>query len=182
MTLAAILIALTALFALWRARLSFVSQDPAEYSATGPGFDITQHFRGPITCEGMIFGPTGRMTSRFVADMEGSWNGESGSLKEYFTYATGAKQMREWHLSMGENGYFTATADDVIGVAQGRQSGATVRMKYRLKLDEDAGGHVLDVTDWMYLMENGVIMNRSEMRKFGFKVAELVATIRPEAA
>jgi len=29
-------------------------------------------------------------------------------------------------------------------------------------------------------MENGTIMNRSEMRKFGVKVAELVATIRPK--
>ena len=30
----------------------------------------------------------------------------------------------------------------------------------------------------MYLTETGVIMNRSEMRKFGIKVAELVATMR----
>jgi hypothetical protein len=31
----------------------------------------------------------------------------------------------------------------------------------------------------MYLMENGAIMNRSQFRKFGIKVAELVATMRP---
>ena len=55
-------------------------------------------------------------------------------------------------------------------------------LKYRIRLAKDAGGHVLDVTDWMYLTDNGVIMNRSEMRKYGLKVAELVATIRPEAA
>jgi hypothetical protein len=36
----------------------------------------------------------------------------------------------------------------------------------------------LDVTDWMYLMKNGTIMNRSQFRKFGITVAELVATIR----
>ena len=28
-------------------------------------------------------------------------------------------------------------------------------------------------------MENGVIINRSQFRKFGIKVAELVATMRP---
>ncbi len=50
---------------------------------------------------------------------------------------------------------------------------------YRIRLAEDAGGHELDVTDWMYLMENGTIMNRSQFRKFGIKVAELVATMRP---
>jgi len=29
------------------------------------------------------------------------------------------------------------------------------------------------------MLENGTIVNRSQMRKFGIKVAELVATIRP---
>ena len=47
---------------------------------------------------------------------------------------------------------------------------------------ESTGGHVLGVTDWMYLMENGTIMNRSQFRKYGIKVAELVATMRPKEA
>ena len=47
-------------------------------------------------------------------------------------------------------------------------------------LPKDSGGHTLDVTDWLYLAENGAILNRSEMRKFGIKVAELVATMRPD--
>jgi len=34
------------------------------------------------------------------------------------------------------------------------------------------------VTDWMYLAPNGVVVNRSQFRKFGIKVAELVATMR----
>ena len=46
-------------------------------------------------------------------------------------------------------------------------------------LPEESGGHTLDVTDWLYRTENGIIMNKSEMRKFGIKVAELVATMRP---
>lgn len=184
MTLALAILILLAVFglAVYRIRLSFVSQQPQDYAGTAPGFDITKQFSGPLTCEGMIFGPTGRMSGRFVADFDGSWNGSQGRLTEYFTYASGATQRREWHLTMGENGNFTATADDVIGVAHGWQSGATVKMKYRLRLDEDAGGHVLDVTDWMYLLDDGRMMNKSEMRKFGVKVAELIATMHPRAA
>ena len=41
---------------------------------------------------------------------------------------------------------------------------------------------MLKVTDWMYLMENGTIMNRSQFTKFGIKVAELVATMRKKDA
>lgn len=51
-------------------------------------------------------------------------------------------------------------------------------MLYRLKLPEDAGGHVLKTVDWMYLAPDGTIINRSQFRKFGIKVAELVATMR----
>ena len=110
--------------------------------------------------------------------MRGQWQGDSGTLSEDFTYADGSTQARLWTLTMGEGGAFTATAPDIEGLARGQQSGATVRMTYRLRLPADAGGHVLDVTDWLYLMPNGAIMNKSEMRKFGVKVAELVATIR----
>ncbi|TVR45575.1 MAG: DUF3833 family protein, partial [Rhodobacteraceae bacterium] len=33
-------------------------------------------------------------------------------------------------------------------------------------------------TDWMYLVDDKTIVNRSQFRKFGIKVAELVATMR----
>ena len=158
---------------------SFAAQDPQSYAATEPAFDIRAILNGPIQSEGVIFGPTGAATSRFVAQMRGSWQGDAGTLSEDFTYADGSTQARLWTLKMGEGGTFTATAPDIEGLAQGQQSGSTVRMTYRLRLPAEAGCHVLDVTDWLYLMPNGVIMNKSEMRKFGIKVAELVATMRP---
>ncbi|SMX44772.1 DUF3833 domain-containing protein [Actibacterium lipolyticum] len=162
--------------------LSFSAQTPQDYSGTAPGFDIRTHLAGPLKSEGVIFGPTGRVAGRFIADMNGDWNGDTGTLSENFRYATGGQQNRQWRITMGEAGAFTATADDVIGIAHGQHAGATVRMTYRLKLDQDAGGHVLNVVDWLYLMEDGSIMNKSEMRKFGIKVAELIATMRPAHA
>ncbi len=164
-------------------RPGFRSQKPSDYAATGPEFDIRRHLSGAMISEGVIYGPMGRVVSRFIADMTGTWEGDHGTLAEDFRYAGGGTQARLWTLTMGANGSFTATAPDIIGTATGQQSGATVRLSYRIRLPEDAGGHVLDVTDWMYLMENGTILNRSEMRKFGLRVGELVATIRPlEAA
>jgi len=64
----------------------------------------------------------------------------------------------------------------------GAQVGSAVRLNYNIQLTEDAGGHVLSTTDWMYLAPNGNIVNRSQFRKFGVKVAELVATMRPKNA
>ena len=160
------------------ARWSFKAQQPADYATGGPQFDIRQHLQGPILCEGVIYGPTGRVTSRFVADFDARWEGNTGVMKETFRYDSGRVQDREWRLTLGNDGSIKAEAPDVIGAGRGKQQGAAVQLNYKIKLSDDAGGHVLDTTDWMYLVENGSIMNRSQFRKFGFKVAELVATMR----
>ncbi|MCX7286798.1 MAG: DUF3833 domain-containing protein [Rhodobacterales bacterium] len=157
---------------------SFQAQTPADYAGLGPQFDLRQHLSGPLQCEGMIYGPTGRVTTRFVADMDGKWEGNVGTLSEVFRYDSGTVQHRAWTLALGNAGNITATAADVVGLGEGHVEGPGVVLRYRIRLTPEAGGHVLDVTDWMYLMENGTIMNRSQFRKFGIKVAELVATMR----
>ena len=164
---------------IWRPGLGFRAQSPRDYAGTTPAFDLAQHLSGPMLAEGVIYGPTGRVISRFVAQMEGMWDGPNGTLAEQFQYASGTTQVREWRLQLGENGAFTGAADDIIGQMRGQISGAAVQLQYRLRLPPSGGGHVVDVTDWMYLMDNGTIMNRAQMRKFGVKVAEMVATFRP---
>lgn len=162
--------------------VSFWAQKPEDYAGAGPEFDMRTHLNGPISCEGVIFGPMGRVTSRFVADFEASWQGNVGVMKEHFTYDSGRTQAREWRLKVGNDGRIRAEADDVIGAGTGVQTGGAVLLNYRIKLDADAGGHILDTTDWMYMTPNGTIMNRSQFRKYGIKVAELVATMRPKEA
>jgi len=162
--------------------LSFRAQSPSDYTDTGPAFSLKTHLSGEILSEGLIYGPTGKMTNSFVARMVGEWAGDTGTLSEEFTYSNGKQQSRKWFLKLGEGNSFTATADDIVGEARGTVSGSTIKMEYKIVLPEDAGGHTLSATDWLYLTENGVIMNKSEMRKFGIKVAELIATMRPDPA
>ncbi|MCL4186363.1 MAG: DUF3833 family protein [Rhodobacteraceae bacterium] len=162
----------------WSRYMGFRGQEPEDYAGKGPAFDLRRHLDGPILCEGVIYGPTGRVTSRFVAEMEARWEGSTGIMTERFRYDSGARQDRRWRLAIGVDGAIRAEADDIVGVGRGVQKGPAVRLSYRIRLPEDAGGHVLDTTDWMYLMENGAIINRSQFRKFGIKVAELVATMR----
>lgn len=158
---------------------SFPAQRPGDYAQTGPAFDPVRVLNGSIDSEGVIFGPTGRAVSRFVMRMEGRWSGGTGILTEDFTYDSGRSQHREWRLSLRPDGKLSAEADDIVGTGEGLIAGATLRLSYRLKLPEDAGGHVLDVIDWLYLMQDGTIMNRSQMGRFGVPLAELIATMRP---
>jgi hypothetical protein len=158
---------------------AFRGQSPADYAQTGPAFDLKTHLSGQILSEGLIYGPNGKMTNSFVAQMEGTWEGDTGTLREVFKYSNGKEQIRQWQLVLGPDNTFTATAPDIVGVGQGVVSGSTVKLTYTIVLPPEAGGHALQAVDWMYLTENGTIMNKSEMRKYGLKVAELLATMRP---
>ena len=159
--------------------LDFPAQSPEDYTDNTPDFDIREHLNGHIACEGIIYGPTGRVSSRFVAEFFAEWDGNEGRMREHFRYDSGVEQDREWRLSLSESGRIRADAADLVGVGSGQQMGSGVCLNYTIKLPESAGGHALDVVDWMYLVENGTIINRSQFRKFGIKVAELVATMRP---
>lgn len=158
--------------------LDFPAQSPSDYQGSEMQFDLRSHLSGPIECEGVIYGPLGRVTSRFTGRFNATWDGNQGRMTEEFHYDSGTVQHREWYLTLGNDGNIRAEASDVIGTGSGTQVGSAVQLKYRIKLPDSAGGHVLDTIDWMYLAPNGAIVNRSQFRKFGFKVAELVATMR----
>ena len=168
-----------ALILLRRRFAEFPGQTAEDYDDAPTIFDLKEHLQGKMICEGVIYGPLGRVTSSFVADFDVSWEGNTGVMAERFTYNDGSTQDRAWKIRLRDDDTFALTADDVEGEGQGIASGFAVQMKYRIRLPEASGGHVLDTVDWMYLAPNGTIMNRSQFRKFGFRVAELVATIRP---
>ena len=127
-------LAVLALIAVKTRLLSFRAQSPSDYAGTGPDFSLKDNLNGEILSEGLIYGPTGKMSNSFVARMIGEWTGNSGTLTEYFTYSNGKQMTRKWYLTMGTGNSFTATADDIVGdvVANG-------------EILPDWGLHLLDV-------------------------------------
>lgn len=172
----------TLVWGLRRFTADFPAQRPADYADDYKVLDMKTDLNGEMVCEGVIFGPMGRVTSSFVADFNVTWDGDTARVEEHFVYDDSSTQDREWTLKLGTNGTFTATAPDVPGVGKGRYSGSTIQIRYPIKLPQDVGGHTLQTVDWIYLTGQGTLINRSQFRKFGIKVAELVATIRKRDA
>jgi hypothetical protein len=165
-----------------RQMAAFHAQSPADYSDDYTVLDMKKHLNGEMICEGVIFGPLGRVTSSFVADFDVTWTGDTAVINEHFVYDDTSTQDRTWTITLGSNGAFTATAPDVPGIGRGQQSGSTIQIRYPIKLPADVGGHTLQTVDWIYLTTGGTMINRSQFRKFGVKVAELVATIRKKGS
>ena len=114
--------------------------------------------------------------------MTGRWSGPKGTLTEHFTYSDGTETEREWRIAFADGGCFRATAHDVVGEAVGRQAGNAAVMRYRLRIPRGRHGIVIAMEDWLFLMPDGVLLNRTRMSKFGLKVGELVVAFRKAAA
>jgi hypothetical protein len=102
-----------------------------------------------------------------------TWNGDEGVLDEDFTYSDGTKQKRVWRLKKQATGRFTGRADDVVGEAVGESVGNAFHWTYTLNLPVDQRVFEVQFDDWMYLMNEKVMLNKAEMRKFGVRLGEV---------
>ncbi len=148
------------------------------YAAGMPLLDLRDYLSGPLTASGIYLGLSGRVERRFTIAMTGQWSGRHGKLDERFRYDDGETGERCWELEFAGNGNFRATAQDVVGTANGAQRGNAATMQYRLRLPRKAGEIVVGFEDWFYLIDDGTLINRARMTKFGFKVGEVVALFR----
>lgn len=150
-----------------------------DYADNKPTMDIREYFNGAVEAWGVVYSLSGKADLHFYATMEGSWNGNSGTLKEHFTYSDGRIDERTWKLTMIDDHNFTATAGDIIGTAKGSQHGNAVNMRYVLDAKRSSGGTIkLSMDDWMWRVDEKTIINRIKMKKFGLSVGELVVTMR----
>jgi hypothetical protein len=140
---------------------------PSHYAAEKPLLDVQTYFNGTLDAHGMFQDRFGKVVKRFVVVMRCTWNGDVGTLDEDFTYSDGTRQKRVWTLQKTGQGTFTATAPDVVGTAEGIVAGNALRWKYVLSLP--VGERIIDVSmdDWMFLIDDRVMLNRTAMSKLG---------------
>jgi Protein of unknown function (DUF3833) len=72
-----------------------------------------------------------------------------------------------------DDGLSLDRADDVVAEAVGTAAGNALNWRYTLALNVD--GRVIEVQfdDWMYLMDERVMLNKAAMSKFGIHLGEV---------
>jgi hypothetical protein len=143
------------------------------YANEKPKLDLRQYFNGALDAYGQFADRSGQVVRRFKVLMTCTWKGDEGVLDEDFTYSDGKKERRIWRLKRAADGSYTGTADDVVGVANGKEVGNAFFWTYTLRLP--VGDKVYDVQfeDWMYLIDEKVMLNKATMTKFGVRLGEV---------
>ncbi|MES2613348.1 MAG: DUF3833 domain-containing protein [Pseudomonadota bacterium] len=156
-------------------------QSVTDYAAEKPVLDLAQYFNGVIDAHGMFQDRSGKVVKRFTVVMHCQWTGNQGVLDEAFTYSDGSKERRVWRLTREADGRYIGTADDVIGQAVGQVRGNAFRWNYTLALPVDGTVYHVDLDDWMYLMDERVMLNRATMSKFGVRLGEITLSFTRRA-
>ena len=121
---------------------------------------------------------SGEVVKRFHVVIEARWQGNTGTLDERFTWSDGTTSQRVWTLVKEGDGRYSGRADDVIGTAVGEAAGNALRWRYVLALPVDGKTWHVDFDDWMFLMDDKVMLNRSLMSKWGFRLGEVTLSFR----
>ena len=146
----------------------------SDYAQQRPKLELDRYFNGRIRAHGIFQKRGGEVVRRFTVVMDCHWEGNQGVLDEAFSYSDGSTQRRVWRLTKHADGRYTGRADDVVGEAEGQESGNAFRWNYTLALPVDGKVYNVDLDDWMYLIDDRVMLNRATMSKFGVTLGEVL--------
>ena len=139
-----------------------------------PHLRLEKFFDGDVRAWGIIQDRQGTVITRFTAEIEASWNGNQGVLDELFTYHdSGKTQKRLWKINKLNDFEYIGEANDIIGQASGKQFGNAIYWTYEMNVPFKGSEYRVKFEDWLWSMDEGVVFNRSYIKKFGFKVAEV---------
>ncbi|WP_434707153.1 DUF3833 domain-containing protein [Pseudomonas sp. R1-1] len=152
--------------------------DVRSYSREKPTLELREFFEGRVEAWGIFQKRSGEVAKRFHVVINGQSEGDKLILDESFIYSDGTKQKRVWTLTPDGPGQWRGTAGDVVGEARGETAGNALRWRYVLRLPVDGEEYDVELDDWMYLMDDKTLINRSYMSKFGVEVGQITLFFR----
>jgi len=154
------------------------TQNIQAYQNTTPTLDMHKFFSGQIDGWGMFQGRNGEVKKRFYVDIDATHEGDDVIvLNEKFSWADGTKSQRIWRLTEQTDGSWKGVAGDVIGEAKGQVVGNTLHWNYLLELPVEDKIYKVNFDDWMYLINEDVMLNRSVMKKFGVELGSVTLSM-----
>lgn len=149
----------------------------SSFSAKTPRFVPEEYFVGKTLGQGVFYDRFGRVQTSFRAELNGQLDGNLLTLEEKLVYESGETVHRTYKITrLSENNYEVRAADlDGVGLIQ--SFGNALQWNYRLKQKIGDSLWTLTFDDWMFLQNDGLVLNRATATKFGLEVGEVFMVI-----
>jgi len=153
--------------------------DIQNYKQNKPSLSLFDYFEGKTRGWGIFQDRGGNLKRQFVVDITGTINNQGQLvLEEDFVWNDGEISKRVWTISKENNNQFVGTASDVVEEGRGSSAGNAFHWKYVMNLPVGDKTYKVSFDDWMFLQPDGVLLNRAEMSKFGFKLGEVIISFK----
>ncbi len=143
---------------------------------------LEEYFDGEITAYGIFEDRFNKLRRAFKVNIVGTVDGKILTLNEDFIYDDGEESTRVWTIEILGDGRYRGTAGDVPGYAEGRVVGNAFNWRYRVDLKVDDSTWNVGFDDWMYLLDDGVLMNRAYVSRFGVLIGEVTISFDKKVA
>lgn len=153
--------------------LGACSADIENYQTASPAFDLFGYFEGEVKAWGMVQDYSEKQTRRFEVDIVGTVEGNELTLVEDFVFDDGELDQRIWVITRLADGSYRGEADDIIGVATGREQGNALQWQYDFELEMDDSTITVAFDDWLYRQDENHVFNLTKIKKFGVEVGTL---------
>ena len=143
------------------------------FQATVPAIDPIQFFTGHVASWGVLEDRAGQPTRIVQTDCVGEAGDGTLHMTQRLAIGQDAPVTRTWQMRRAGPGRYEATANDMVGTAVGEASGRAFHWTWTLATSP--GNPVKDVAmdQWWYLLDDGSMLNRTTIRKFGVILAEV---------
>ncbi len=141
-----------------------------------------QFFKGRTYASGEFVSTLDGSKRGLTALIDGSFDGKTLTLVEYFTYSDGEKDKKTWQLTKTGPTTYVGTREDVVGQAQGRLDGPFFRLTYAADVKAKGSVYTLTFDDVLGLQPDGSVLNRATVSKWGLKIGEVTLKISPRPA
>lgn len=138
--------------------------------AAAGDFTLEGYFAGKTSAVGGFSAING-VKRKFTVDLMGKWNGKTLTLVEDFAYDDGERDRKTWRFERVARGKYRGTREDVIGETLVTISGNTARFSYLVDLDASSKSNRVRFYDTMRLQDDGTVLNKALVTKFGLPVA-----------
>lgn len=166
---------------------SCASLDVSTYAKESPQLRLEEFFNGKLVGHGMVMDRSGEVTRRFVVNITGTLGKDASgtetlTLDEKFDWSDGKKETRVWTLkrisSSAGQALWSGSAADVVGTAVGKVAGNALQWRYVLALPYKESTINLDFDDWMFLIDDKVMLNKAVFSKYGVRLGEILISFQ----
>lgn len=153
--------------------LGACSADLSDYKNSEPRFDLFGYFEGETKAWGMVQDYSNKQNRRFDVTIAGTVQDNKLVLVEDFVFDDGEIDQRIWTIEKLQDGSYRGVADDIIGVATGKEEGNALQWQYDFELKVDGSTYTVAFDDWLYRQDDKHVFNLTSIRKFGIEVGKI---------